>query len=81
MAQGHSVYVFDIREMGVSLSLDCQKFLDALTTLREYAYTAYNATSRHLAAIDALGTKEAVESYDFTTGYPSKLEFNLEDLI
>ena len=81
MAQGHSVYVFDIREMDVSLSLDCQKFLDALTTLREYAYTAYNVTSKHLAAIDALGTKEAVESYDFTTGYPSKLEFNLEDLI
>lgn len=76
-----STYDFDVRELGITLTLDCEKFLTALEVLRRYAYTAYNVTSRHLAAIDALGTKEAVESYDFTTGYPEKLVFKLEDLI
>ena len=76
-----STYDFDVRELGITLTLDCEKFLSALEVLRRYAYTAYNVTSRHLAAIDALGTKEAVDSYDFTTGYPEKLLFNLEDLI
>ena len=76
-----STYDFDVRELGITLTLDCEKFLTALEVLRRYAYTAYNVTSRHLAAIDALGTKEAVESYDFTTGYPEKLVFNLEELI
>lgn len=76
-----STYDFDVRELGITLTLDCEKFLSALEVLRRYAYTAYNVTSRHLAVIDALGTKEAVESYDFTTGYPEKLLFNLEDLI
>ena len=76
-----STYDFDVRELGITLTLDCEKFLAALEVLRRYAYTAYNVTSRHLAAIDALGTKEAVESYDFTTDYPEKLVFNLEDLI
>lgn len=76
-----STYDFDVRELGITLTLDCEKFLAALEILRRYAYTAYNVTSRHLAAIDALGTKEAVGSYDFTTGYPEKLVFNLEELI
>lgn len=76
-----STYDFDVRELGITLTLDCDKFLAALEVLRRYAYTAYNVTSRHLAAIDVLVTKEAVESYDFTTGYPDKLVFNLEDLV
>ena len=76
-----STYDFDVRELGITLTLDCEKFLAALEVLRRYAYTAYNVTSRHLAAIDALETKEAVDSYDFTTGYPDKLVFNLEDLV
>jgi len=76
-----STYDFDVRELGITLTLDCEKFLAALEVLRRYAYTAYNVTSRHLAVINALGTKETVESYDFTTGYPEKLVFNLEELI
>ena len=77
----HETYNFDIREMGITLPLNCTKFLAALNTLREYAYTAYNVTSAHLAAIDALATVDAVEAYDFTTGYPEKLVFDIDTLV
>ena len=80
-ASGHATYNFDIRELGVTLPLDCAKFLAALTTLREYAYTAYNVTSQHMAAISRLATADAVNEYDFTAGYPTKLVFNMEDLV
>lgn len=78
---GRTTYNFDIRELGVTLPLDCAKFLAALTTLRGYAYTAYNVTSQHMAAIGRLATVAAVDEYDFTVGYPPKLVFNLEDLV
>lgn len=74
-------YRFDVRELGITLTLSCEKFLEALDSLRQYAYTAYNVTSQHMAAINALTTKEAVESYYFTTGFPQQLVFNAEDLL
>ncbi len=80
-ASGHPKYNFDIRELGVTLPLDCAKFLAALTTLREYAYTAYNVTSQHMAAIGRLASVGEVEAYDYTVGYPPKLTFNVEDLV
>ena len=38
---------------------------------------SYNATQEHIAAVKALATKEEVEAYDYTSGYPDKLVFNL----
>lgn len=74
-------YHFDVRELGITLTLSCEKFLEALDALRQYAYTAYNVTSQHMAAINALTTKKEVEEYDFTTGFPQQLVFNAEDLL
>ena len=65
-----STYDFDVREYGITLTLSNVKFLEALEILEVYAYSAYNITSRHMAAINALTTKEAVKAYDFTTGFP-----------
>lgn len=76
-----STYDFDVREYGITLTLSNTKFLEALEVLEVYAYSAYNMTSRHMAAINALTTKEEVEAYDFTTGFPQQLMFNLEDLL
>ena len=76
-----NTYKFDIRELGTTLELNCDKFLDALTLLRQYAYTAYNVTSQHLANINNLTTLTEVENYDYTLNYPSKLIFNVEDLV
>lgn len=74
-------YKFDIRELGITLELNCRKFLEALSMLRRYAYTAYNVTSTHEAAINALTNVEDVEGYDFTHGYPEKLIFEITDLM
>lgn len=74
-------YKFDIREFGVTLELDCDKFLTALISLRQYAYTAYNVTSQHLSNVNNLTTVEEVQNYDYTQDYPQKLIFNIEDLI
>ena len=76
-----NTYKFDIRELGISLNLNCEKFLEALDLLRQYAYTAYNVTSQHLANVNNLQTVSEVENYDYTINYPSKLIFNIEDLI
>lgn len=46
-----------------------------LAALEDYAFDCQNATDGHKAAIQSLQTREGVEEYDFTTGYPDKLEF------
>ena len=51
--------------------------LQMLAALELYALDSYNATQEHIAAVKALATKEEVEAYDYTSGYPDKLVFNL----
>lgn len=51
--------------------------LQMLATLEMYALASYNATQEHIAAVRLLTSKEEVETYDHTSGYPEKLVFNL----
>lgn len=46
-----------------------------LVAVEVYAGDALNVTEAHKAAVNALTTKEEVEAYDYTTGYPTKIEF------
>lgn len=46
-----------------------------LYALELYASQCYDNTQRHLAAVDALESKEEIEAYDYSTGYPEELEF------
>ena len=46
-----------------------------LYALEVYASQCYDNTQRHLAEIAKLETIEQIESYDYTVGYPEKLEF------
>ena len=46
-----------------------------LLALEYYASRCYNNTQSHIAEVQKLDTIEAVEAYDYTTGYPSKLAF------
>nr|DAQ50631.1 MAG TPA: protein of unknown function (DUF4376) [Caudoviricetes sp.] len=51
---------------------------DALSMLNEiemYALNCYNVTQLHIAAVRSLQTKEEIENYDYTVGYPAKLNF------
>lgn len=46
-----------------------------LYALEVYASQCYDNTQRHMAAVEVLESKEAIESYDYRVGYPIKLEF------
>lgn len=52
----------------------------SLAQIQLYADRCYVVTEQHKIGIDNLVTVEAVESYDFTTGYPEKLEFDLNNI-
>lgn len=55
--------------------LTIEKAANMLRQLELYALTCYNVTQGHINAINQLETKEAIEVYDFRTGYPGKLNF------
>ena len=46
-----------------------------LYALELYASQCYDNTQRHLAAVDAIESKEEIDAYDYRTGYPEELEF------
>lgn len=55
--------------------LPIDKAVDVLHQLELYALACHNVTQGHINAINQLETKEAIEVYDFRTGYPRKLNF------
>lgn len=48
-----------------------------LANIQLYADHCFIVTKQHIAAVNALETVEEVENYDYTIGYPSKLNFEL----
>lgn len=48
-----------------------------LANIQLYADHCFIVTKQHIAAVTALETVEEVENYDYTIGYPSKLNFEL----
>lgn len=61
---------------GKSMVLPCEIVLGLLSQLEVYAKKCYNKTAEHKAAVDKLKTLGDVESYDYKSGYPERL--NLE---
>lgn len=59
--------------MGIDIPIATALFV--LSKLDIYAAECFKQTEAHRAAINALETIEAVDAYDFTVGYPEKLEF------
>ena len=60
---------------GQSYTLPLEQAQQILITLELYASACYDNTQRHIAEVQKLESKEAVEAYDYTTGYPQKLLF------
>lgn len=48
-----------------------------LAALQLYADACYIATKKHRLEVEKLDSIEAVDSYEYTTDYPEKLNFNL----
>lgn len=74
---GRETYRLDLREYGVSIHIPCEALVTMLSTLEVYATDCYNRTTDHIYAVNALTTIEEVVSYDYRTGYPEKLVFEL----
>jgi hypothetical protein len=77
IALGRTEYRLDLRKLGVSLSIPCEKLLQMLAVLEVYAIDCYNKTTDHEFAINALSVREEIESYDFKMGYPKIPRFEL----
>ena len=50
-------------------------WVQMLNALEVYAAEALNTTERHKAAVESMTSVQDVIDYDYTTGYPLKLEF------
>lgn len=61
---------------GKSYTIPCDMAIQMLSALELYALECYNTTAQHKANVMALQTKEEIEAYDYTTGYPKKLNLN-----
>lgn len=59
---------------GVQFTFPTTIWLQMLNALEVYASEALNVTEAHRAAIKALTSIEEIDEYDFTTGYPKKIE-------
>ena len=60
----------------VSLVINCDLAIQLLSALELYALECYNKTAEHKANVGKLTSIEEVEAYDYTTGYPDKLDLN-----
>ena len=60
---------------GQSYTLPLADAMQMLIALELYASECYDNTQKHLAEVAKLESIEAVESYDYTIGYPNKLAF------
>lgn len=58
----------------IPITMPCSKALEILAEVEVYCLDCYNVTARHIAEVYTLTTKEAVEAYDYTKGYPEKLQ-------
>ena len=62
------------------IELDTDKAIELLSTIEMYALECYNRTAAHRQAIEELTDIADVLQYDFTTGYPKKLELRVGEI-
>ena len=60
---------------GEKYELPVDTALQMLSALELYALECYKVTAAHKAAVNALESGEDVVAYDYTQGYPEKLNF------
>lgn len=54
------------------ITLEIDMATELLRSVELYALACYNVTAQHKAAVEALDSVEAVEAYDYRTGYPER---------
>lgn len=56
--------------------INVDKAIQMLAALELYALACYNATAAHIANVGKLTDEAEIEAYDYTTGYPDKLNLS-----
>ena len=62
---------------GVKITIPCDDALQMLRKIELYAKACFNRTAEHEYNISQLNTIEDVKNYDYTAGYPEKLQFTI----
>jgi hypothetical protein len=60
---------------GIQFPISVDLGIQILLAVELYASACYDNTQKHMAAVNALTSVEEIEAYDYTTGYPEKLNF------
>lgn len=60
---------------GTEYTFPIEQWYQMLTAVEVYAADALNVTENHLNALKRLATKDEIEAYDITAGYPQKVSF------
>jgi hypothetical protein len=55
--------------------LSVENAVNMLYAIEIYASACYDNTQRHIAVVSKLESIEDVDAYDYTSGYPEKLQF------
>ena len=71
-ALGETTITFAIAEQPLTIDIPTAKIV--LAKIQRYADATVMVTVKHKAAIAALSSIEEVNAYDFTKGYPEKLQ-------
>lgn len=61
----------------IKLEVDIDAAIQMLSSLELYALECFNKTAEHKQAIEKLASIEDLMKYDYTIGYPSKLNFTV----
>lgn len=61
----------------ICITINCDAAMQMLSALELYALECYNKTAEHKVAVEALTNIELVQNYDYTVGYPTKLDFTI----
>ena len=61
----------------ICVTVNCDSAIQMLSALELYALDCYNKTAEHKVNVQSLSSIEEVHNYDYTQGYPNKLEFTI----
>lgn len=62
----------------VKITVKCDQAIQLLSALEMYALSCFNKTAEHKKNVEALSTINEIVSYDYTVGYPEKLNLIIE---
>lgn len=62
----------------VKITVKCDQAIQLLSALEMYALGCFNKTAEHKKNVEALSTINEIVSYDYTVGYPEKLNLIIE---